>query len=65
MSILMQQCVMTISPFPYVFSLEFFGENEKYTFLERSLVNLKINVGIFFKPPLAAILDFQNGGCFS
>ena len=27
------RCV-TISPVPYVFLLEFFGENENYTFLE-------------------------------
>jgi len=42
-------------------SLEFFGENENYTFLE-SLESCESENQCwrFFQ----AILDFQNGGCF-
>jgi len=56
---------VTISPFPYVFSLEFFGENENYTFLE-SLESCESENQCwhFFQAPLGRHLGFQNGGCF-
>jgi len=39
-----------------------FGDLVNYTFLE-TLLNLKNNVYIFPKNPMATILDFQNGVC--
>ena len=58
MSILTQQCVVTISPFPCVFSLEFFGVNENYTFLE-SLESCESENQCwhFFQAPLGRYLD--------
>ena len=48
-----------------LFSLEIFGENENYTFLESLESRESENqCWHFFRAPLVAILDFQNGGCF-
>ena len=53
MSIVTQQCVVTISPVPHIFSLDFFGENELYIFG-------KLRVLWTWKPMLA-FFSIQDG----
>ena len=53
------------SPVRYVFSFRIFGDLKNYTFLETlGSTESEKQCLRFFKHPMAAILDFQNGDYF-